>query len=193
MRRTKIVITLGPSTSSYKSIKSLIIKGVNVFRLNFSHGDYKTHQKNIKKIRKASRKLSKEVAILQDISGPKVRIGIIDGVLRLKKDEEIVLSKKKDEKDDRVLDITYPDIINMVEVGNEVFFSDGTIRTTVVKKENSKLHLKLLNDGELTSNKGVNFPSTKLSISAIEPSEQLAMFSAIREGYLYKANICRSY
>ncbi len=172
MRRTKIVITLGPATSEYKTIKKLILKGVNVFRLNFSHGDYKSHKKNIKNIRKASSKLSKEVAILQDISGPKVRIGEVDGVLSLKKGDEIILSKSKDLVNPKVLDISYPAIIEMVEIGHEVYFSDGTIKTVVVKKDNSKLHLKLLNDGELTSYKGVNFPSTKLSISAITSKDE---------------------
>ena len=87
MRKTKIVITVGPATSSLEMIKKLIQKGVNVFRLNFSHGDYKTHETTIKTIREASKELEKEVAILQDISGPKVRIGDIDGILKLKKSE----------------------------------------------------------------------------------------------------------
>ncbi len=84
MRKTKIVITVGPATSSLEMIKRLILKGVNVFRLNFSHGDYDTHLTSIKNIRSASKELKREVAILQDISGPKVRIGEIDGVLKLK-------------------------------------------------------------------------------------------------------------
>jgi len=93
MRRTKIIITLGPATSELEMIKTLILKGVNVFRLNFSHGDHKIHAQNIKKIRQASRELNREVAILQDISGPKVRIGKVDGVLKLKKGDTIVLAK----------------------------------------------------------------------------------------------------
>jgi pyruvate kinase len=92
MRRTKIVITLGPATSELDMIKTLIKKGVNVFRLNFSHGDHQTHKENIKKIRQASKELHKEVAILQDISGPKVRIGKVDGILKLQKGDSIVLS-----------------------------------------------------------------------------------------------------
>jgi pyruvate kinase len=167
MRKTKIVITLGPSTSKLKMIKRLISQGVNVFRLNFSHGDYETHAKNIIKIRQASLSLDKEVAILQDISGPKVRIGHVDGILKLNKDDVIILSKEIDNKNSEVLDISYPLIIDMVGIGEEVFFADGTIRTVVVDKDHDRLHLKLLNDGELSSHKGVNFPNTKLSISAI--------------------------
>ena len=172
MRKTKIVITLGPATSSLQMIKELILKGVNVFRLNFSHGDYDTHSTSIKNIRYASKELGKEVAILQDISGPKVRIGDIDGVLQLKKGESLKLTKKEDTSDIRSLKISYPRIIDMVNVGEEVFFSDGTIQTVVINKDENHLELRLLNDGELTSKKGVNFPNTKLKISAITPKDR---------------------
>jgi len=172
MRKTKIVITLGPATSSLEMIKTLITKGVNVFRLNFSHGDYATHKESIKTIRKASKTLNKEVAILQDISGPKVRIGKIEGILKLKKGDILKLTKEEDENDEYSLALSYTDIIDMVNVGEEVFFADGTIQTVVLGKENSVLELKLLNDGELTSRKGVNFPKTKLSISAITKKDE---------------------
>ena len=172
MRKTKIVITLGPSTSDLEMIKALILKGVNVIRLNFSHGCHIVHKQSIQKIRQASKELGKEVAILQDISGPKVRIGKIDGVLKLAKGETLVLSKRKDLTNHKVLDISYPDIIDMVNISDEVFFADGTIRTVVIDKDDDNLHLKLLNDGELTSHKGVNFPKTKISISAITKKDE---------------------
>lgn len=172
MRRTKIVITLGPSTSSLEMIKTLIIKGVNVFRLNFSHGDYETHATSVQRIRQASKELNKEVAILQDISGPKVRIGEIDGVLHLKKGDTLKLAKEEDSTDNYTLALSYPLIIDMVNVGEEVFFADGTIQTVVVDKGQNHLELKLLNDGELTSRKGVNFPKTKLTISSITQKDE---------------------
>lgn len=172
MRKTKIVITLGPSTSSLEMIKTLITKGVNVFRLNFSHGDYETHAENIKRIRTISKALNKEVAILQDISGPKVRIGEIEGVLKLQKGDTLKLAKKEDESDVYTLSLSYPLIIDMVNIGEEVYFSDGTIQTVVVDKDQNHLELKLLNDGELISRKGVNFPKTKLSISAITDKDE---------------------
>jgi len=182
MRKTKIVITLGPSTSSFKIVKTLISKGVNVFRLNFSHGDYETYAENIKTIRQASKELNKEVAILQDISGPKVRIGKIKGVLKLKKGDTLKLAKEENEEDDWTLSLSYPLIIDMVNIGEEVFFADGTIQTVVVDKDDHHLALKLLNDGELTSKKGVNFPKTKLSISSItKKDEQDLAFGATHD------------
>lgn len=182
MRKTKIVITLGPSTSEPEMIKTLILRGVNVFRLNFSHGDYEIHEKNISMIRQASVELEREVAILQDISGPKVRIGKINGVLELAKGDIITLAKMPHEDDEKVLDLSYPLIIDMVNIGEEVFFADGTIRTMVVDKQKDRLQLKLLNDGELTSRKGVNFPKTKLGISAITAKDEADIAFGAKQG-----------
>ena len=181
MRRTKIVITLGPATSEIEMIRTLILKGVNVFRLNFSHGTHKIHSQSIKDIRKASLELNKEVAILQDISGPKVRIGHVDGVIQLKKGEIIALAKKSYPNEPRVLDISYPLIIDMVNIGEEVYFCDGTIRSVVVDKDDDRLHLKLLTDGELSSHKGVNFPKTKIEISAITKKDEEDLAFGARE------------
>ncbi len=172
MRKAKIIITLGPATSEFEMIKKLILKGVNVFRLNFSHGNHTIHGESIKKIRKASSQLGREVAILQDISGPKVRVGHIDGILKFKKDDKIVLAKESDANDKTVLTLSYPLIIDMVDIGDEVYFSDGTIRSVVENKTDDKLFLKLLTDAELSSHKGVNFPHTKLSISAITKKDE---------------------
>ncbi|CAA6807795.1 MAG: Pyruvate kinase (EC [uncultured Sulfurovum sp.] len=172
MRKTKIVITLGPSTSSLNMIQTLIERGVNVFRLNFSHGDHETHANNISLIRQASKNLGTEVAILQDISGPKVRIGKIDGVLNLNKGDTLTLSKEENEEDPYTLALSYALIIDMVNIGEEVFFADGTLQTVVIDKDENSLKLKLLNDGELTSRKGVNFPKTNLNISAITKKDE---------------------
>ena len=171
MRRTKIVITVGPSTDSKEMLSALILKGVNVFRLNFSHGEHEGHSQTIQKIREVSKELNREVAILQDISGPKVRIGKIDGVLKLKKGDTLKLSKSE-RNEEYTLALSYPLIIDMVNIGEEVFFADGTIQTVVVDKDENTLELKLLNDGELTSRKGVNFPKTKLKISAITQKDE---------------------
>lgn len=172
MRKTKIVITIGPATSSLDMIEILIQRGVNVFRLNFSHGDHNIHANSIKNIRQVSKKLDKEVAILQDISGPKVRIGKIDGVLKLNQGDNLKLCKEKYNEDKYELDLSYPLIIDMVNIGEEVFFADGTLQTIVVDKDKNSLTLKLLNSGELTSHKGVNFPKTKLAISAITQKDE---------------------
>jgi len=171
VRRTKIVVTLGPVTTNENMVTKLINRGVNVFRLNFSHGDHEIHKKSIELIRSISAKLDKEVGILQDISGPKIRIGEVNGVLELKKGDTLILSKERSE-DKYTLNLSYIDIIDMVNVGEEVFFADGTLQSVVIDKDENSLTLKLLNDGELTSRKGVNFPKTKLNISAITKKDE---------------------
>jgi len=179
MRKTKIVVTLGPVTANQESVEALIRHGVNVFRLNFSHGNHEIHKNSIELIRNASKKLNKEVAILQDISGPKVRIGEIDGVLKLQNGDTIKLCKEKEANNPYCLSLSYKEIIDMVNIGEEVYFADGTLKTIVTDKDNNSLTLKLLNSGELTSHKGVNFPKTKLNISAITlKDEQDLQFGA---------------
>ena len=171
-KKTKIVVTLGPVTANESMIEKLIKKGIDVFRLNFSHGDHKVHKNSIDMIRKISKKIGREVAILQDISGPKVRIGEIDGILHIKKGDTIKLVKKKKDSDKYTLELSYPEIVDMVNIEEEVFFADGILKTTVIDKDNNSLTLKAENDSSLTSKKGVNFPKTKLDISSITPKDE---------------------
>ncbi|KIM03177.1 MAG: pyruvate kinase [Sulfurovum sp. AS07-7] len=170
-KKTKVVITIGPATSTTKKIKELIELGVDVFRINFSHGDYTEHTQIIKKIRQISTQLDKTVAILQDISGPKVRIGKIEGVLELKMGDTIWLSKIPS-LNRLTLNLSYPQIIDSIEANQEIYFADGTIKTIVVSKNEDSVELKLLNSGKLTSRKGVNFPHTAIKLDAITPKDR---------------------
>jgi pyruvate kinase len=169
MKKVKIVATLGPSSSD--KIEKMIKAGVDIFRLNFSHADHKTHRNSIRAIRGISKRLDSKTAILQDISGPKIRIGEINGFLELKRGDKIKLVKKHPESlyD---LTLTYPEIIDHVNTGEYVFFADGSIRTEVIDKDSNSLTLEVKNEGVLSSRKGVNFPHSKLKISAITPKDE---------------------
>jgi len=169
MKKAKIVATLGPSSND--KIEEMIKAGVDVFRLNFSHADHKTHRNSIKKIREIAKKLNSKTAILQDISGPKIRIGEINGILELKRGDKIRLVKKNP-KTAYDLTISYPEIIDQVNVGEYVFFADGSIRTKVIDKTPEYLVLEVKNEGVLSSRKGVNFPHSNLKISAITPKDE---------------------
>jgi len=169
MKKAKIVATLGPS--SIDKIEELIKAGVDVFRLNFSHADHKTHRESIRKIREIAKKLSSKTAILQDISGPKIRIGEINGILELKRGDKIRLVKSNPQNS-YDLTLSYPEIIDDVNVGEYVFFADGSIRTKVIEKTPKYLVLEVKNDGVLSSRKGVNFPHSNLSISAITDKDK---------------------
>ncbi|BCD63057.1 pyruvate kinase [Nitratiruptor sp. YY08-26] len=176
---TKIVATLGPS--SIDNIEQLIESGVNIFRLNFSHADHKTHHASIKKIRETAKKLGSKTAILQDISGPKIRIGEIDGILELNKGDKIRLVKDTPHsKYD--LTISYPEIIDDLQVGEYVFFADGTIRAKVIAKEYNSVTLLVKNSGVLSSRKGINFPHSNLSLSAITPKDEKDLRFGAKEG-----------
>jgi len=170
MKKVKIVATIGPSTIG--RIGELIEKGVDIFRLNFSHSDHSTHQRVIETIRQKSEKVRRNVAILQDISGPKIRIGEINGLLELKRGDFITLSREPVEGDPYTLTISYPSIIDSIQEGEYVFFADGTIRTKVVEVGDGIVKLKVKNEGVLSSRKGVNFPNTNLGISAITPKDE---------------------
>jgi len=179
MKKAKIVATLGPS--SIDKIEEMIKEGVDVFRLNFSHANHKTHKSSIKKIREIAKKLNSKTAILQDISGPKIRIGEIDGVLELKRGDKIRLVKNNPQsKYD--LTISYPEIIDHVNVGEYVFFADGSIRTKVIEKTPDYLVLEVKNEGVLSSRKGVNFPHSNLKISAITQKDKKDLAFGAKNG-----------
>ena len=179
MKKAKIVATLGPS--SIDKIEEMIKAGVDVFRLNFSHANHKIHKESIKKIRETAKKLDSKTAILQDISGPKIRIGEIDGLLELKKGDKIRLVKKNP-KSKYDLTISYPEIIDQVNIGEYVFFADGSIRTKVIEKDKNSLLLEVKNEGVLSSRKGVNFPHSNLKISAITEKDKKDLIFGAKNG-----------
>ena len=182
MKKVKIVATIGPSTSYREMIEELILMGVDVFRLNFSHADHETHKKTISTIRDVSQKLNTHTAVLQDIGGPKIRIGEIDGVLELKRGDILKLAKKDRKNDIYTLTISHPEIIDRLKEGEYVFFADGSIRTMVKKKHKDYAELFVKNSGVLSSRKGVNFPHTNLKISAITNKDVGDLIFGAEEG-----------
>jgi len=139
MKKVKIIATLGPSSSD--KISQMIEAGVDIFRLNFSHATHKEHKNSIKQIREIAKKLNSKTAILQDISGPKIRIGKINGLLELKRGDKIRLVKSNPTS---IYDLTisYPQIIDNINIKEYVFFADGSIRTEVIDKDKEKLKMK---------------------------------------------------
>lgn len=171
MRKTKIVATLGPSTDDIKIIAKLIKKGVNVFRLNFSHSTHEYHKSLIEKVRSASSKVGIEVAILQDISGPKIRICELKKPIELKVGDILTLSKKIVDEKHKTVTISYPKIIDSLKVGEWVYLSDGIIRAKVIKKTNHFAQCEVMVAQTLHSKKGINFPNTQLNIETITPKD----------------------
>ncbi len=182
MRKTKIVVTLGPATDSLQSIEKLIKKGVNVFRLNFSHATHDYHKELIDKIRTASKNIGKEVAILQDIAGPKIRISHLEQPVELKIGDVLTITKDTVNEKEKIVSVSYPTIVDDLQVGDPVYFSDGTIRAKVIKKEDHKLFCEIIVAGTLQSKKGMNLPKSKLTIKAITEKDTKDLLFGAQHG-----------
>lgn len=169
-RRTKIVATIGPATQSEEIITNLIKAGVTTFRLNFSHGDHKDHEERIKTIRKVSNKLDLDIGILQDLQGPKIRLGRFkDGPVKVNKGDKFSLTSNEVECTKSIANVTYNKLAQEVTSGKRILLDDGKIEMIVEKvdKGNNLLECKVTVGGVLSNNKGVNFPDVQLSVKAL--------------------------
>jgi pyruvate kinase len=168
MRRTKIVCTIGPVTRSPEALRRLVEAGMDVARLNFSHGAHEEHAETVAHLRAASRELGRPIAILQDLSGPKVRVGKIagDGVL-LKVGETITLTQKDVPGDEHEINLPVPEIFEAVLLNTHLMLDDGLIELRVKSKRSDALVCEVIVGGVLSSHKGVNVPGVSLPIAAV--------------------------
>ena len=168
MRRTKIVCTIGPATRSPETLRQLIESGMNVARLNFSHGKHEQHAEVITHVRRLSQEMGVPVALLQDLSGPKVRVGDIagDGVL-LKPGAEITLTLAEAPGDEHRINLPVPEIFEAVRAGTHLMLDDGLIELRIKSKREDALVCEVVVGGLLTSHKGVNVPGISLPIAAV--------------------------
>lgn len=160
-KRAKILATVGPASNSYDTIEALTRAGANGFRLNFSHGSHDERDQQIAWIRQASKKLAKPVAILQDLQGPKIRLGDLDGNVEVKTGDELILEHGA-KHSGNVLPVQY-DLSGRVKKGQPVYLFDGKIAAEVVGLKPSAIKIKIKNDGILMSRKGLNLPETDFS------------------------------
>lgn len=158
-KRTKIVATIGPATDNYESVYKLIASGVNVMRLNFSHGTHEEHAARIPWARKASEELGKPVAVLQDLQGPKVRLGDFDGKIEVKTGQDLIFEYKADYEASGHIPTQY-DLSTKVKKGERLYLFDGKVRTTVTAIEGNLVYAKVENNGFLLKRKGMNLPDT---------------------------------
>ena len=168
-RKTKIVSTLGPASSDMETIVGLIEAGVNVFRMNFSHGTHEEHRQRIIYARDAARKLGKEIAILQDLQGPKIRVGEVEnGAILLHKGSELVLTNQEDgaSKPGRVY-VSYPTLAEDVEIGGRILLDDGLLELKVLDTTEHDVVTEVVVAGPLRSRKGVNLPHLRASVPAL--------------------------
>ncbi|MBA4389487.1 MAG: pyruvate kinase [Syntrophus sp. (in: bacteria)] len=188
MRKAKIVCTIGPVTSGKKAIESLITCGMDVARLNFSHGDYHFHEDVIKKIRNTSQKLGKPVAILQDLQGIKIRVGKLkNGKVHLVKGETVRIQKGDGTGDEKEIYIDYPWLMKDAHAGDVILIDDGLIMLQVTAKKKELLTTTVLEGGVLRERKGVNLPHMKVSAPFFTAKDRADLEFGITMGVDYVA------
>ena len=170
-KRTKIIATYGPATKEYDDVHGLIVAGANGIRLNFSHGNHEDHAHAIKLVRKASKSYGKPVAIIQDLQGPKIRLGEFDGIFQVEKGQSIRLRYNADFEREGVLPTQY-DLSKKVKRGERLYFFDGKIRSTVTSVKDGIVHVRAENTGYLIAKKGINLPDTDFDGDIITPKDK---------------------
>lgn len=165
MKKTKIVCTIGPSSDSYEVLKALVNEGMNVARLNFSHGTHPEHKKRIDTIKKLRDDIDEPIAIMLDTKGPEIRIKTFkDGMIRIEQGQDFTITSEDIEGDETKVSVTYKDIAKDLKANDRVLIDDGLVEFTVISVDEKNVYMKAVNSGELSDRKGVNLPSVKVNL-----------------------------
>ena len=184
-RRTKIVATVGPATLKPDVLRQLIKAGATTLRINFSHGTQQDHQKAIRLIRQTAFELDQPVGILQDLQGPKIRLGkFAAGKINLKKGDRYILTSRQVECNEEIGCISYQKLVDEVPANATILLDDGKVEMLVesVDKASQDLHCKVIVGGDLSSNKGVNFPGICLSVKALTQKDREDLMFGLDQG-----------
>lgn len=183
MRKTKIVGTIGPASESKEMLSKLIASGLNVARLNFSHGDFEEHGNRITRIREACQQLNKNVAILLDTKGPEIRTGgLVEKSVQLNQGEKFVLTTEQIKGDQHRVAVTYLDLPKDVSPGATILIDDGLIELVVERVEGHDIECVIINGGTLSSNKGVNVPGVQVALPGITEKDANDILFGIERG-----------
>ena len=168
MRKTKIVCTIGPASDSVEMLRKLMKNGMNVARLNFSHGTHESHQKTIDNFKKAREMVGVPCALLLDTKGPEIRLKeFANGKEELTKGQLFTLTTNDVLGDNNICSITYKGLVNDVEVGGRILIDDGLIEMKVLKITDTDIECEVINGGKVSNKKGVNVPGANLSMPFI--------------------------
>jgi pyruvate kinase len=183
MRRAKIVATLGPATTSYEALRDLVEAGMDVARLNLSHGTYDVHEEVYWHVRRASDELGRGVGILVDLQGPKIRLGTFaSGPVLLEPGEEFVVTTEEVPGDRHMVSTTYKGLPEDVNPGDMVLVDDGRVELEVTEVEGPRVHTKVVEGGRVSDNKGFNLPGAAMSVPAMSEKDQADLRWALRLG-----------
>jgi len=182
VRRTKIVATIGPSSFDKITMGKLIDAGLDIARLNFSHGTHESHGETISRLRELSKEKNRCVGILQDLCGPKIRLGILpDEGIKLENGETCILASEG-RADDKSIPVQYDHLAKDLKVGDQILLADGAMELEVSEISGEKVKCTVLNGGTAYSKKGVNMPSTNLSIVAFTDKDREDLLFGLSKG-----------
>jgi pyruvate kinase len=187
MRRTKIIATLGPACNNEETIYRLLTSGVDVFRLNFSHGDNASRVGLIKTVRDVSNSLGRYIPIVGDIQGPKLRIGEVEGVITLKSGSTLVITTEAVMGTADRVSTPFTALPREVKIGHRILINDGLVELVVSAIDGKSVTTRVVHGGPISSRKGMNFPDSELSIPAITEKDREDVKFAVEQGLDYIA------
>lgn len=182
MRKTKIICTIGPSTSSYEMLLEMVEAGMNIVRINMSHGDHVSHGKVIKAIKTINQKTDYGIPVMLDTQGPEIRTGDIEGELELKKGDEITVTVRSANVEEKSISINYDDLIDTVNIGDRITVDNGLINLEVLQKDKREMRCRIIDGGKLKSKRHVNFPGVKVNLPAITKKDREDIKFGIEQG-----------
>ncbi len=182
-RKTKIVATLGPASSTQAMIKSLFEAGVDVFRFNFSHGTHEDPQKRLTMVREIEKETGRPIGVFADLQGPKLRLGTFkNGSIDISKGMRITLDSDPAPGDEKRVYLPHPEIIDVLQVGSDVLLDDGKVHLRVVKKNKDSVETEVIAGKKLMDRKGVNLPDVLLKVSVLTKKDRLDLEAALDMG-----------
>jgi len=189
MRKAKIVCTLGPATDTAEQIDALVAAGMDVARMNFSHGTHADHERRLKLVREAADRAGRPVAVLQDLQGPKIRTGKMrGGKVELVAGREVTITTAEVLGTSARFSTTYAGLVSDVRVGDEILLADGRLRLTVLKKpKKTEIKCRVVLGGDLGNNKGINLPGTKVSAPSLTEKDAIDLDFGLSLGVDYVA------
>jgi pyruvate kinase len=183
VRRTKIIATIGPASLEARVLSRMIRAGMDVARLNFSHGTYRDHARAIRRIRAASKRLGKPVGLLLDLQGPRIRLGEFEeGSVRLEKGAELEITSRRVLGNARLIPIAYPSLRRDISEGDRVLIADGLVELRVMGKSKGTIRARVVTGGDLSDHKGVNFPGVALSVPSITQKDRADVEFGLSKG-----------
>src|SRR6266699_1816469 len=187
MRRTKIVCTIGPATSSEEQLERLMRAGMNVARLNFSHGTHDEHAVVIERIRALSSRLGCSIAVLQDLQGPKIRTGALQGgqPVRLVDGSDVTITTRPIVGNGQIISTTYKDLPLDVKVNDRILLDDGLMELRVLGSNETDVQCQVIHGGLLNEHKGINLPGVAVSAPALTEKDREDLEFGLEHGVDY--------